>query len=76
MRPVPKDPNHPTDAEELAAEQWDCEDETAGYLMSQRLPDSVILDIRDFTTTREQWDTICHRLFNRAGPGSHDHDSS
>ena len=57
-RPVPKDPSHPTDAEELAAQQWDCEDETAGYLMSQRLPDSVILDIGDFTTTREQWDAI------------------
>ena len=58
-RPVPKDPDHPTDAEELAAEQWDREDETAGYLMSQRLPDLVILDIGDFTTTREQWDVIC-----------------
>jgi hypothetical protein len=52
--PVPKDPNHPTDTEELAAQQWDYEDETAGYLMSQCLPDSVILDIGDFTTIWEQ----------------------
>jgi hypothetical protein len=48
--PIPKDLSHPTDVEELAAQQWDCEDETAGYLMSQCLPNSVILDIGDFTT--------------------------
>jgi hypothetical protein len=30
----------------------------AGYLMSQHLPNSVILDIGDFTTMQEQWDTI------------------
>jgi hypothetical protein len=26
--------------------------------MSQRLPDLVILDIGDFTTTQKQWDAI------------------
>jgi hypothetical protein len=57
-RPVSKDPNHPTDVEELAAQQWDCEDKMASYLISQCLPDSVILDIRDFTTMQEQWDAI------------------
>src|SRR5947209_6530910 len=30
----------------------------AGCLMSQCLPNSVILDIGDFTTTWEQWDVI------------------
>jgi hypothetical protein len=44
--------------EELAAQQWDCKDEMAGYLMSQHLPDSVILDIGNFTTMQEQWDVI------------------
>jgi hypothetical protein len=56
--PFPKDPSHPMDTEELAAQQWDCKDETAGYLISQRLPNSVILDIGDFTTIWEQWDAI------------------
>jgi hypothetical protein len=59
VRPVPKDLDHPMDTEGLAAEQWDHEDKMAGYLMSQHLPDSVILDIRDFTTMQEQWDAIC-----------------
>src|SRR5437899_12751169 len=30
----------------------------ASYLMSQCLPNLVILDIRDFTTTQGQWDVI------------------
>ena len=34
VRPIPKDPDRPTDTEELAAEQWNYEDETASYLMS------------------------------------------
>jgi hypothetical protein len=58
MHPIPKDLSHPMDAEELAAQQWDCKDETAGYLISQCLSNSVILDIRDFTTIWEQWDVI------------------
>jgi hypothetical protein len=32
----------------------------AGYLISQRLSDLVILDIRDFTTMWEQLDMISH----------------
>jgi hypothetical protein len=59
MCPVPKDPDHPMDAEGLAAKQWDRENEMASYLISQHLPDSVILDIGDFTTMWEQWDAIC-----------------
>jgi hypothetical protein len=55
---ISKDPSYPIDTEELAAQQWDYEDEMAGYLMSQCLSDSVILDIRDFTTMWEQWDII------------------
>jgi hypothetical protein len=58
MRPIFKDPDHPMDVEELAAQQWDCKDKMASYLMSQYLPNLVILDIRDFTTTWEQWDAI------------------
>jgi len=57
-RPVPKDPKHPTDAEEQAAHHWDREDDVAGYLMSQRLPDEIILDIEEYTTTQEQWDAL------------------
>jgi len=58
LRPIPKDPKHPTDTELQAAQHWDCEDEVAGYLMSQRLPDEIILDIEEFATTKEQWDAI------------------
>jgi len=56
--PIPKDPKHPTDAELQAMQHWDHEDEVAGYLISQCLPDEIILDIEEFATTEEQWDAI------------------
>jgi len=58
LRPVPKDLKNPTNVEKQAAQQWDREDDIAGYLMSQRLPDEIILDIEEFATTEEQWDAI------------------
>ena len=58
VHPIHKDPDHPMDTEELTPKQWDCKDKMAGYLISQCLPDLVILDIGDFTTMQEQWDTI------------------
>ena len=58
-RPVPKDPKNPTNAEILAIQQWDREDDVAGYLMSQRLPDAIIMDIEEHKTTQEQWVALC-----------------
>jgi len=58
-RPVLKDPKHPTDAEDQAIQRWDCEDNVAGYLMSQRLPDEIIMDIKQHSTTQEQWEALC-----------------
>jgi len=58
-RPVPKDPKHPTDAEDQAIQRWDHEDNVTGYLMSQRLPDEIIMDIEQHSTTQEQWEALC-----------------
>jgi len=58
-RPVPKDSKHPTDVEDQAIQRWDREDNVAGYLMSQRLPDEIIMDIEQHSTTQEQWEALC-----------------
>jgi len=58
-RPVPKDWKNPTDAEVQAIQHWDREDDVAGYLMSQRLPDAIIMDIEKHKTTQEQWEALC-----------------
>jgi len=59
LRPILKDPKHPTDAEDQAIQCWDRKDDVAGYLMSQRLPDEIIMDIEQHSTTQEQWEALC-----------------
>ena len=57
-RPAPKDPDHPTTVEMEEALQWDREDAIASYLLSERLPSDINLDIEYLPTTKEQWDVI------------------
>jgi len=58
LHPIPKDLKNPTNMEKLATQQWDHEDDIAGYLMTQHLPDKIILDIEKLASTEEQWDAI------------------
>ena len=58
-RPIPKDSKHPTDVEDQAIQRWDHEDDIAGYLMSQCLPNKIIMDIKQHSTTQEQWEALC-----------------
>ena len=56
--PVPKDPCHPTDEETQAIWRWTHKDQIADYLLDQRIPKKIALDIMGFNTTKERWDYI------------------
>ena len=57
-RPVPADQNKPTDAEEEAMERWDGEDQIAGYLLIQRLPDLTAMEASQLDTAKERWEMV------------------
>jgi len=57
-RPVPKDPDNPTDTEKSEGKQWVCDDTIAQCLLSQRLPDELAMDMEKYPTVKEQWDVI------------------
>jgi hypothetical protein len=52
------DPDNPTTMEMEEALQWDHEDTIASYLLSERLPSNINLDIEYLQTAKEQWDII------------------
>jgi hypothetical protein len=39
--------------------QWDHKDAITSYLLSKCLSNDINLDIKQLSTTKEQWDTIC-----------------
>jgi len=57
-RPVPKDPDNPTDTEKLEGRQWVRDDTIAQCLLSQRLLDELAMDMEKYPTVKEQWDVI------------------
>ncbi|KAI0060482.1 hypothetical protein BV25DRAFT_1807123, partial [Artomyces pyxidatus] len=50
---------HPSiPASPSAVEQWDKDENTALYLLSQRVPDSTLIMLRKRKTAAEQWSTL------------------
>jgi hypothetical protein len=58
LRPVPKDADMPTQVEEDAMEAWDHEDAVACYLLSQRLPDSIMFQVGKCPTACTSWEQV------------------
>ena len=57
-RPIPKDSNNITDIEKGERKCWDREDVIAQCLLSQCLPIKTAMDMDEFPTAEEQWNTI------------------
>jgi len=57
-RPVPKDINNPTDTEKQEAKNWDREDQIARNLLNKRLPDTTMLEVRQYKTAKERWHVV------------------
>ena len=59
LRPVPKDTDAPTKGEEeTETETWDHEDAVARYLLSQRLPDSIMFQVGECPTACASWEQV------------------
>ena len=56
--PAPKDPDHPTTVEMEEALQWDREDAIASYLLSERLPSDINLDIEYLSRLTTLWQAV------------------
>lgn len=53
--PSPKDPNKVTETEQKEIDAWHHEDNTAHYLLSQRLPHSIIMRLHTHKTAKARW---------------------
>jgi hypothetical protein len=56
--PSPKDPANVPDNKKKSIEDWKYEDLAACYLLSQRLPDSITIQLQAFTTVKARWDCL------------------
>ncbi len=56
--PSPKDPVKVPDDKRKALDDWKFEDLAARYLLSQRLPDSIVIWLYSLTTTKARWDHL------------------
>jgi hypothetical protein len=56
--PSPKDPAKVPDDKQKAIEDWEFEDLTAQYLLSQRLPNSVAIRLHSLPTAKACWDHL------------------
>ena len=50
--PSPKDPAKVPDDERKVIDNWEYKDLTVQYLLSQRLPDSIVIQLQAFTTIK------------------------
>src|SRR5712672_2213741 len=56
--PKPKDAGKPTASEIDAAEEWEYEDMVASYLLSLRLPDTIVMHLSGCCTAFEKWEAV------------------
>jgi transposase InsO family protein len=56
--PVPADPDNRTPDEDEMIEAWEYSDSVAGYLLSQRLPDTTVMRLSSCNTTKKKWDLV------------------
>ena len=55
---VPVMTTTPTEAEKTAKSQWEKDERSAKTLLTQRLPDSTVMEIHSKKTVRERWDAV------------------
>jgi hypothetical protein len=60
--PSPKDPVKVLDDKRKALDDWKFEDLAAQYLLSQRLPDSIAIQLHSLTTAKAQWDRLVFKF--------------
>src|SRR6266851_5443417 len=56
--PSPKDPVKVPDDERKALNDWKFKDLAVRYLLSQRLPDSIAIQVHSLTTAKARWDRL------------------
>jgi len=56
--PVPVTTSEPTDAEKAAKTQWEKDERSAKTLLTQRLPDSTVMEIHSKKTVKERWEVV------------------
>jgi hypothetical protein len=56
--PSPKNPAKVPDNERKSIEDWEFEDLAARYLLSQHLPDSVVIRLHSLPTAKARWDHL------------------
>ena len=56
--PITAATTSPTPEELAAIAQWDKDERSAKSLLTQKIPDSTVMRIRNKKTVKEQWDTI------------------
>ena len=57
-KPKAKNPKSPTDTEIEAATEWEYQDSVASYLLSQHLPDMMVMRLNGHMTTEERWTAV------------------
>lgn len=55
-RPIPSSP--PTNDETMAIAQWDKDERSAKSLLTQKIPNSALMHIRNKKSVKERWDAI------------------
>jgi len=56
--PVPVDDKNPTNVEAKAMAAWDQDETVARYLLSQRLPDSTAVRLKNVTSVKDRWQKV------------------
>jgi len=55
---VPADPDNQTPDKDEMIQAWEYSDSIAGYLLSQRLPDTTVMQLSSCNTTKKKWDLV------------------
>jgi len=64
--PVPKDIANPTDTEIEAARYWDCDNQIARNLLNKWLPDTTMLEVRQYKTAKEWWHVVTQEFMAKS----------
>jgi len=64
--PVPKDIANPTDMEIEAARHWDRDNQIAWNLLNKQLPDTTMLEVRQYKTAKERWHVVTQEFMAKS----------
>ena len=63
--PASKVKDKPTDAETNAIDKWECDDQVACYLLSQRLPGTTAIRVSHYKTVKERWEKVSEEFITK-----------